>query len=104
MLAAGPTAERRLAPWLRFAYGLWFVAWSVAYWNYFGWQFWLWFCCLANLYVMIGCITQRALWFSMAAIAALGIQLLYTFDFLTLCFTQRSPSGATAYLLDATRP
>ena len=103
MSAAAPKVER-LPTWLRLAYVLWFVPWSIAYYRYFGWQFWLWFCCLANLYVLIGCVTQRGLWFSLAAIAALGIQLLYTFDFLALCFTRLSPTGATSYLLDATRP
>jgi len=103
MCAAASRAES-LPRWLRFGYVLWFVPWSIVYWSYFGWQFWLWFCCLANLYVFLGCVTQRALWFSLAAVAALGVQLIYTVDFLTLCFTRVSLTGATSYLLDITRP
>ena len=104
MSAVAASAEARLPHWLRVGYMLWFVPWSIAYFRYFGWQFCLWFCCLANLYVLIGCITQRALWFSLASIAALGVQLIYSVDFVALCITGLSPTGATGYLLDATRP
>jgi hypothetical protein len=97
-------AEPELPRWLRIAYVLWFVPWLLVYGNYFGWQCLLWFCCLANVYVLIGCITQRSLWFSLASIAALGIQLVYTLDFVALCATKVSPTGATSYMLDAARP
>lgn len=105
MSASNASAERGALPaWLRAAYVAFCVPWLIAYWTYFGWQFLLWFCCLAAVYALIGCVTQRALWFSLAAIAALGIQLVYTLDFIGLCVTGRSPTGATAYMLEASRP
>jgi hypothetical protein len=97
-------AEPQVPRWLRVVYVMWFVPWFTVYWGYFGWQFVLWFCCLANVYVLMGCLTQRALWFSLAAMAALGVQLIYTLDFLVLCATRISPTGVTAYMLDASRP
>lgn len=104
-LASAPRAEPgALPPWLRGSYALWFSAWLASYWAYFGGQFLLWFCCLAAVYVLIGCATQRPLWFSLAAHAALGIQLLYIADFAVLCALGRSPTGATAYMLDPARP
>lgn len=94
----------RLPRWLRAGYALWFIPWAGVYWAYFGWQFVLWFCCLASVYVLLGCLTQRPLWFSLAALAALAMQLIYTADFLALWILGRSPTGATAYMLDAARP
>jgi hypothetical protein len=102
--SASHTEPRVLPGWLRAGYVLWFVAWASTYWAYFGWQFVLWFCCLASVYALLGCITQRPLWFSLAAVAALGIQLLYTADFVALWVLGRSPTGATAYMLDPARP
>jgi hypothetical protein len=105
MSAGGSRAERPELPrWLRVGYGVWFVVWLAAYWAYFGWQFVLWFCCLANVYALLGCITQRPLWFSLAALAALGVQLVYALDLVALLGVGKSPTGATAYMFDASRP
>lgn len=101
VLRAEPTG---LPSWLRAAVVAWCIFWFAAYYEYFGWQFVLWFCCMANMYVMVGCITNKALWFSLAAIAALGVQALYTLDFAALCILGESPTGATAYMLDENRP
>lgn len=97
--------ERGALPrWLRVGYAAWFVVWLVAYWAYFGWQFVLWFCCLANVYALVGCVTQRPLWFSLAALASLEIQLVYALDLAMLLGFGESPTGATAYMLDEARP
>lgn len=97
-------SDRGLPRALRWAYVVWFCIWTIAYWRYFGPQFLLWFCCLANVYVLLGCLTQRALWFSLAALAALGPQVLHSVDLAFRLLTQASPSGATDYMFDATRP
>lgn len=104
MSVSAPPGSRKLPRALRVGYALWFAVWLLAYWGYFGWQFLLWFCCLANAYVLAGCATQRPLWFSLAALSSTGIQLIYLLDFAALCFLGRSPTGATAYMLDPARP
>lgn len=104
MHVADAQVDRALPRWLRVSYGLWFVAWFAVYADYFGGQFLLWFCCLANAYVFVGCLTQRALWFSMAAHAALFVQLLHTGDLAMRVFTQSAPLGAADYMFDASRP
>lgn len=105
MSASASRVERPSLPrWLRAAYVLWFVPWLIAYWLYFGGQFLLWFCCLASVYVLLGCITERPLWFSLAALAALAIQLIYALDFIGLWATGHSLTGATLYMRDPARP
>jgi hypothetical protein len=76
----------------------------VLYLKYFGWPTLLWFCCLANIYVLIGCATQRALWFSLAAVSTLAVQSIYAVDFVVACIAHASPTGATSYMFDPARP
>jgi hypothetical protein len=104
MSAVALRAEAGLPLALRAAYVVWFTAWWISYQAYFGWQFVLWFCCLANVYVLIGCLTQRALWFSLAAVAALGVQLIYIVDFASTVARHAPLIGATTYMLDEARP
>lgn len=104
MSAAASHAERTLPLPLRAAYVLWFVAWLGVYFGYFGWQFLLWFCCLANVYVLLGMLTGRALWFSLAAIAALAVQLIHVVDAITTFAFDHPLVGVTAQLLGPTRP
>lgn len=89
---------------LRAAYVLWCVPWLCVYFGYFGWQFVLWFCCLANVYVLLGCVTQRALWFSLAAVAALGAQLVHIADFASIALAGRPLIGVASYMFDGERP
>jgi hypothetical protein len=104
MFANALRGKHALPRSLRVGYALWFTVWLIAYFEYFGWQFLLWFCCLANVYVLAGCVTQHPLWFSLAALSSTGVQLVYTLDFTLLCFLGRSPTGATTYMLDPARP
>ncbi|MDH5676051.1 MAG: hypothetical protein OEZ06_28270 [Myxococcales bacterium] len=75
----------------------------LVYLDYFGWSFLLWFCCMANVYAFVGCLTGGTLWFSLAAVTALGVHVVYALDF-AAALAQLPSLGATDYMFDPTRP
>jgi hypothetical protein len=99
--------RRRAGSWdgvLRALYSAWFCVWFALYARYFGWQFVLWFCCLANVYLLVGLWRRTALWFSLAAVSVLPIQLAYSAELASRWLFGVRLHGATDYLFDPTIP
>lgn len=89
---------------VRYVFSAWCAAWLVSYGLFFGPQFLLWFCCIANLYLLVGLWRRSALWFSLAAISVLPIQLLYIAELVTRIALGVRLHGATDYVFDASIP
>jgi len=94
----------RLPLWLKIGWTLWVLVWIPFYWMWYGPQNFLWFCDLANFFVLAGLWLESPLIFSWQATGLLLFQTLYAIDLLWTVLTRRHLIGGTEYMFDAAVP
>src|SRR5262249_30100773 len=90
----------RVPLWLKLLWTVWVALWIPYYWNYYGAQNFLWFCDLANFFILAGLWLESPLIFSWQATALLLFQTLYAIDLLGAFFTRKHVIGGTEYMFD----
>jgi hypothetical protein len=94
----------RLPLWLKVTWTLWVIVWAPLYWKYYGAQNFLWFCDLANFFILAGLWLESALIFSWQAVGLVVFQTLYAIDLGWSLVAGKHPIGGTEYMFDVTTP
>jgi hypothetical protein len=94
----------RLPLWLKLGWTIWVVLWVPVYWNWYGTQNFLWFCDLANFFVLAALWLESSLLFSWQATGLLLFQTLYAMDLGWRFATARHLTGGTEYMFDLNVP
>jgi hypothetical protein len=97
---ANTMARMRLPLSLKIIWTMWVVVWVPFYWKYYGAQNFLWFCDLANFFILIGLWGESRLIFSWQATGLLVFQTLYTIDLLWTFISGGHVTGGTEYMFD----
>jgi hypothetical protein len=90
----------RLPLWLKLAWTVWVLVWAPVYWKYYGAQNFLWFCDLANFFLLIGLWRESKLIFSWQATGLLIFQSLYAIDLFWALARGTHVTGGTEYMFD----
>lgn len=94
----------RLPFWLKLGWTLWVAVWVPLYWKYYGPQNFLWFCDLANVFILIGLWLESRLIFSWQACGLLIFQTLYAVDLVWALASGNHVIGGTEYMFQANVP
>jgi hypothetical protein len=94
----------RIPLWLKVAWTIWVAVWAPLYWKYYGAQNFLWFCDLANFFILIGLWLESRLIFSWQACGLLVFQTLYAVDLVWALVARGHLIGGTEYMFDAHVP
>jgi hypothetical protein len=90
----------RLPLWLKIVWTVWVLVWVPLYWRQYGAQNFLWFCDLANFFILVGLWQESSLIFSWQAVGLLLFQTLYAIDLLGALLLGRHLIGGTEYMFD----
>jgi hypothetical protein len=94
----------RIPRWLKILWTLWVAMWAPLYWKYYGAQNFLWFCDLANFFILAGVWLESRLIFSWQATGLLVFQTLYAIDLMWALMFGAHVIGGTEYMFDANLP
>ena len=97
-------ARMRLPLWLKIIWTLWVIIWAPFYWKYYGVQNFLWFCDLANFFILLGLWLESKLIFSWQATGLLLFQTLFTLDLLPALLFGKHFIGGTEFMFDPAVP
>ena len=94
----------RLPLWLKLGWTAWVLIWAPFYWHYYGLQNFLWFCDLANFFLLAALWLESPLIFSWQATGLLFFQTLYGIDLVFAWVMSRHVIGGTEYMFDPRIP
>lgn len=94
----------RIPMWLKIVWTLWVALWAPLYWKYYGAQNFLWFCDLANFFILGGVWLESRLIFSWQATGLLIFQTLYAVDLMWALIFGTHVIGGTEFMFDANLP
>jgi hypothetical protein len=94
----------RLPLWLKIVWTVWMLVWVPLYWRQYGAQNFLWFCDLANFFILVGLWQENGLTFSWQAVGLMLFQTLYAIDLLGALLLGRHLIGGTEYMFDPAVP
>jgi hypothetical protein len=94
----------RLPLWLKIGWTIWALAWCPLYWTWYGAQNLLWFCDLANFFILAALWLESSLIFSWQATGLLLFQTLYAVDLLGTLVAGKHLIGGTEYMFDPSVP
>jgi hypothetical protein len=94
----------RIPMWLKIVWTLWIALWAPLYWKYYGAQNFLWFCDLANFFILGGVWLESRLIFSWQATGLLIFQTLYAVDLMWTLIFGTHAIGGTEFMFDANLP
>ena len=94
----------RVPLWLKLLWTIWVAIWVPVYWQHYGPQNFLWFCDLANLFVLAALWLESPLIFSWQATGLLFFQTLFAIDLVGAMLTSRHIIGGTEYMFDEAVP
>jgi hypothetical protein len=94
----------RLPLWLKVIWTLWVIVWVPLYWKNYGAQNFLWFCDMANVFILAGLWLESALIFSWQATGLLIFQTLYAIDLVWALVAGKHIIGGTEYMFDVHVP
>lgn len=97
-------AAVRIPLWLKIGWTLWVLAWAPFYWNWYGAQNFLWFCDLANFFILAGLWLESPVIFSWQATGLLLFQTLYAIDLVGAFLTGKHWIGGTEFMFDSGVP
>jgi hypothetical protein len=97
-------ARMRPPMWLKITWTLWVIVWVPFYWKYYGVQNFLWFCDLANFFILLGLWLESRLIFSWQATGLLVFQTLYAIDLVWALVSGSHVTGGTEYMFDIQVP
>ncbi len=80
------------------------LAWVPLYWKHYGAQNFLWFCDLANFFILLGLWMESRLIFSWQATGLLVFQTLYAIDLIWAFVFGGHVTGGTEYMFDVQVP
>jgi len=91
---------RRLPLWLKIVWTVWVVVWITLYWKQYTAATFLWFCDLANFFILFGLWTEASLPISWQAVSVLVFQIAYTVDVACRALLGRHLIGGTEWIFD----
>ncbi len=90
----------RVPFWLKIAWTIWIAVWVPVYWQHYGPQNFLWFCDLANFFILAALWLESSLLFSWQATGLLLFQMLFAIDLVGALLTSQHIIGGTEYMFD----
>lgn len=94
----------RIPLWLKVGWTIFVVIWMPTYRHYYGMQNFLWFCDLANFFILAALWLESRLIFSWQATSLLLFQTVYLVDLAGAVVTGKHLIGGTEYMFDASVP
>jgi hypothetical protein len=91
---------RRIPVWLKLVWTVWVVVWIPLYWKQYTPATFLWFCDLANFFILAGLWMEHPLPFSWQAVSVLVFQIAYTIDVAGRATLGRHLIGGTEWIFD----
>jgi hypothetical protein len=86
--------------WLKIVWTVFLLIWIPVYWHQYGFQNFLYFCDLGNLFIAAALWIESSLLFSWQATGLLVFQTLYTIDLMGTVLTHKHFIGGTEYMFD----
>lgn len=94
----------RIPLWLKIGWSLWVAAWAPLYWRQYGIQNLLYFCDLANFFILAALWLESRLIFSWQATGLLLFQILFAIDLAGAVLTGKHIIGGTEFMFDPHLP